>query len=326
MVASAGRMRIGESPRFLLASVIGSLPPIAVIAVEWRFGPGLETPLNLALALIAISYPLWLTLLGIGRSLHFVTFLFAFGALLGVISYISGAANGLTDEPYTTPLYVNILLQGHNPYAVLLVLTYVQYGVHSTVSSFYVYLPLLMFLQIPFLDYKLFSALCWVGIVWLVRKDFYSAVALAQPFVALMAFNGYNDLAPLLLLTVGFVGWKGQRQRWAQAVALGTKQFASVFVLVYYVLRKDWRTALLSAIGTVAILAPFIAWNWHATICQAVLYDIPSGCRGGGFLLLFHIDYGLWPLWAFAIFYVPIIAFLQARLPRLYHVLVRLHE
>ncbi len=298
--------------RFLLAAVLGSIPPLAVITLEWRFGIGPETSLDLALAAVSISYPLWLSRLGIDRARDFVPFLVGFSTIFGVFSYITGVANGLTDEAYTTPLYVSILVHGQNLYSIPLVVTYTQYGIHSTVSTYYSYLPLLTFLQIPFLDYKLFCAVCWLGIVWLVRRDFYSAVALAQPFVGLLAFNGFNDFVPLLLLTAAFVGWNGRRQRWAQLVALGTKQFANVFVFVYHLLRRDWRNALLTAVFTLAFLVPFLIWDWHATLCQAVLYGLPAGCPGASHLLLFHIDYGLWPLWCAAVFYAPVLALLRS--------------
>jgi hypothetical protein len=306
------RLDLSRALRSLLAAVLGSVAPLVVITLDWRLGTGVETPLDATLAVVVISYPLWLRPLGIERTHNFVGILVGFSAVLGAVSYLTGGANGLTDEAYTTPLYAGILLHGQNFYSVPLVVVYTQYGVHSTVSTFYSYLPLLTFLQIPYLDYKVFSALCWLGIVWLVRKDFYAAAALAQPFVGLMAFNGFNDFAPLLLLTVAFVGWEGRRQKWAQLVALGTKQFANVIVLLYHLARRDWGNALLVAAVTAAFLLPFLIWNAPATLCQAVLYGVPSGCSGNGHLLLFHIDYGLWPLWCAAVFYAPFRTFLRS--------------
>lgn len=305
-------METSRAPRFLLAAVLASLPPLGVIALEWRFGIAFETPLDLAVMVGGISYPLWLARLKIDRTGHFVSFLVGFSTALGVASYLTGAANGLTDESYTTPLYASLILHAHNLYSVPLTVTYIQYGVRSTVSTFYSYLPLLTFLQVPYLSYKLLSAACWLGIVWLVRRDFYSAVILAQPYVGILAFNGFNDFVPLLLLTAAFVGWAGKRQWWAQAIALGTKQFANVFVFAYHLLRRDWRNAGLTALITLAFLVPFLVWDWRATLCQAVLYGLPAGCQGAGHLLLFHIDYGLWPLWCAGLFYAPVLAFLRS--------------
>jgi hypothetical protein len=307
-----GRVDWGRAFRFVLAAVLGSLPTLAVITLEWRYGIGFETPLDVGLAAAVISYPLWLRPLGVDRTGSFVLVLAGFSTALGVVSYVTGGANGLTDEPYTTPLYASLLLHGHNLYAVPLVVSYTQYGVPATVTTYYAYLPLLTFLQIPYLDYKLICALCWVAMLWLVRKDFYSATALAQPFVGLMAFNGFNDFAPLLLLTLGLVGWSGRRQKWAEIAALGTKQFANVLVFGYHLLRRDWWNALLTAAVTVVFLLPFLLWNLHATLCQAVLYGLPAGCGSGSHLLLFHIDYILWPLWCAAVFYAPFLAFLRS--------------
>lgn len=306
-------MNRGLAARFLLAALLGSLPTLGVVTLEWRFGIEFETPLDLGVAVAAITYPFWVKGLGIDGRGSFLAFLIGFSTTLGVISFVTGAANGLTDEAFTTPAYLNILLRGSNPYAVQLTLSYRQYGSLVTSTTYYQYLPLLMFIQIPDLSYKIFSGGCWLAMLWLVRRNFYSTAALAQPFVALMAFNGFNDLVPLLLLTVGFVGWNGQRQRWAQIVALGTKQFANVLVFAYYLVRRDWRNAVLTAAITVVILAPFLVWDWNATLCHAVLYGLPAGCAGQGhLLLLFHIDYGLWPLWFAAIFYAPVIAYLRS--------------
>jgi hypothetical protein len=302
----------GRWMRYLLVAFLGTLPTLGVITAEWRLGIGIETPLNLALMLVSISYPLWLPPLGVSDASRFLPFLAIVSITLGVVSFLTGAANGLTDEAYTTPLYVSLLLRGHNLYALPLVVTYTQYGVRVTVSTYYAYLPLLTFLQLPFLDYKLFSAFCWLGIVWLVRKDVHSATALAQPFVAVLAFNGFNDFAPLLLLTLAFVGWGGRRWRWSELVALGTKQFASVFVFAYHLLRRDWWNAFAAAAVTAAFLLPFLVWDWNATVCQAVLYGLPAGCPGMGHILLFHIDYGLWPLWVVAIFYAPLLTYLRS--------------
>ena len=168
-----------------------------------------------------------------------------------------------------------------------------------------------MFLQVPGLDYKWFALGCWVGMVLLVRKRFDAGVLLAQPYVVVMAASGYNDLPVLLLLTVAFVGVEGRRQRWAQLLALGAKQFANAIVLVYYAVRRDWKNFLVTVGVSAAFILPFVVWSGPTVLCPAVLADRLSSCPAGG-EAQFLLNYALWPVWVLAIFYLPVLGTLRA--------------
>lgn len=159
-----------------------------------------------------------------------------------------------------------------------------------------------MFLQGPGLDYKWFAVGCWVVMVLLVRRRFDIAAMLAQPYVAMIAANGFNDLVVLVFMTLAFVGYEGRRQKWAEWLTLGMMQFANLFALAYYMLRRDWRNTLITAGVSAAFVLPFLLWTGPAVLCPAILADRLPGCTGGGgpsYLL----NYSVWVIWAVAIFY-----------------------
>jgi hypothetical protein len=293
------------------AWVAGALPLFAVITALWLAPHTFGSTGEITIGAFAIAFPVVVRRLGVSREARFVRFLLVAGIVFGVISILTGAGNGLTDEPYTTPRFVTLLWAHQDPYVVPLVFNYVQYGqtIHS--YSIYPYLPLLMFLQVPGLDYKWFALGCWVGMVLLVRKRFDAGVLLAQPYVAVMAASGYNDFPVLLLLTLGFVGVGGHAQRWAQLLALGAKQFANAIVLVYYAVRRDWKNFLVTVVVSAAFILPFVVWSGPTVLCPSVLADRLSSCPAGG-EAQFLLNYSLWPVWVLAIFYLPVLGALRS--------------
>ncbi|MGP8159071.1 MAG: hypothetical protein ACLPWO_05660 [Thermoplasmata archaeon] len=293
------------------AWLAGALPLFAVITALWLAPDTFGSTGEITIGAFAIAFPVVVRRLGVPREARFVRFLLVAGIVFGVVSILTGAGNGLTDEPYTTPRFVTLLWAHQDPYVVRLVFKYVQYGRTIDSSSIYPYLPLLMFLQVPGLDYKWFALGCWVGMVLLVRKRFDAGVLLAQPYVVVMAASGYNDLPVLLLLTVAFVGVEGRRQRWAQLLALGAKQFANAIVLVYYAVRRDWKNFLVTVGVSAAFILPFVVWSGPTVLCPAVLADRLSSCPAGG-EAQFLLNYALWPVWVLAIFYLPVLGTLRA--------------
>jgi hypothetical protein len=258
--------------------------------------------------------------LGGSRDPSHLRILVGLGLVLAIASVVLG--NGMTDEWATTPRYAQTLLAGHDFYTTptrftyVQVLPFLQYSTRVSVT-YDNYLPLLTFLQVPGLDYRYFSIGCWLVMVYLVRKDFFAAFTLGQPLVALYAANGFNDLVVLLLLTLAFVGFEGRKSRVAQLLALGAKQFANVFVFLYYLVKRDLRGMALTVLGTLAFLLPFLVWDWSATLCNAGLAAGDPSClvRGGYFSIgefLDHANYWLWPLWAAALYHRPVLAFLRS--------------
>ncbi|MCI4365888.1 MAG: GtrA family protein [Thermoplasmata archaeon] len=308
--SSTGRReRIG---RYLLAWTAGALPAFAVITALWLYPNDFHGVGEVALGAFALMFPVAVRQLGVARRVSFVHFLLGAGIVFAVGSILTGAGNGLTDEPYTTPRYVSLLLAHRDPFVVPLVFDYVQYGqtIHS--QSTYLYLPLLMFFQVPGTDYKWFAVGCWVLMVLVVRKQFDIAVMLAQPYVAIIAASGYNDLVVLLFMTLAFVGIAGRRQKWAEWLALGMKQFANAITLVYYLIRRDWRNVAVTAGVTTAFLVPFLLWSGPAIICPAVFADRLPGCTTGGgpsYLL----NYSVWVVWVVAVFYPQLIEAVRRR-------------
>jgi len=225
-------------------------------------------------------------------------------AVLAVVSAATGFFNGLTDEPYAVPAYVRLL---PDLYGRSLVLSYYQYGSGPlTLSSAYIYLPLMTFLQVPGLDYRWVTVGAWALMVYLVRRTPASVFLLGGPWVALLAANGFNDFVPLFFLTLFFAVLSGWSARAAEVVALGLKQFANVIVVVYYLWKRRWREALLAVGITAAFLLPFALLDPDGVLCHAVLLDPQAACTAGNSLgfaseVFTHLNYPVWVLWLLAI-------------------------
>jgi len=300
--ASVRSVSLRHLSLYSAAWLAGAIPLFAVITALWLEFPTFGSTGTITIGTFALVFPVVVRRLGVPRRESFVRFLLFTGLAFAVISVLTGWGNGLTDEPFTTPRFVTLLWAHQDPYVVPLVFNYVQYGqtIHS--YSIYPYLPLLMFLQIPWVSYKWVTLGCWVGMVYLVRKRFDAGVFLAQPYVVVMAASGYNDFPVLLLLTIAFVGWYGRRQRWAQLLALGAKQFANVIVIGYYALRRDWKNLLVTLGVSAAFILPFVVWSGPTVLCPTVVADRLSSCPNGG-TAEYLLNYALWPVWVLAVFY-----------------------
>lgn len=242
--------------------------------------------------------------------------LLAYVAVVGsiaVVSILTGLLNGLSDEPYSTPAYASL---GLSMYTHPVSFDYVQYGVTYHEFSYDVYLPLLTFVQVPFLDYRWVALAAWAGTVYLLRRDAFAAGGLATPWIAVLAANGQNDFVPLLALT-GAIALGRYRGRWfVELVALGLKQFANVLVFLYHLARREYRAAALSLVATLAILAPFLWVDPGAVYCHVVVGDPTSACAGHSWsFFVFKRNYWLYPTWALLVFH-PTVARWVRTLPR----------
>lgn len=223
---------------------------------------------------------------------------------LAVVSILSGRWNGLTDEPYSMPGFLRLW---PNLYGSPLQISYYQYGAGPlAIDSYYVYLPFLLFVQVPGLDYRWVAVGAWGLTIFFARKYPATVLLLGAPWVALLAASGFNDFVPLAALTGTFVVLSGWRSRLAEAFSLGLKQFANVIVVVYHLWHRRWRDAALATAITVAILAPFAYLDPSGVWCHAILLG-PVGCSGsGGFssvdAIVGHVNYFLWPAWVIAVF------------------------
>ena len=267
------------------------------------------------LGLWALVYPLFVYRMHLIRLSSFALILAFASVTVALVSIVTGWGNGMTDEPYAMPAFIQPLLQGQNPYTTPIYVTYNQYGtIFYLGPTKYVYLPLLIFLQ-PFIGagttyagtvYKIYVVLAWAVTLYLVRKSAFAVVAIGQPYMALLAASGFNDFVVLLLLTLAFVGVNGRRQKWAEILALGCKQSANAFIAVYWAIKRDWTNMTIALVVSIAWVLPFLIWDPSAFICDAVVL-FPSGCGGastGGVLL--HLNYWAWPVWILGVFFVPL--------------------
>ncbi len=227
--------------------------------------------------------------------------LLVLGAAVAVYSTWTGTLNGLSDEPYTTPAYASL---GWGLYTHPLNLTYVQYGTSHFESSFYVYLPLLTFLQVPGLDYRWVALGAWAGMVFLLRRDPFALTGLSVAWVPLLAANGQNDFVPLLAIT-GALVVRPERGGWVvEALSLGLKQPANVLVGLYHVVRGEYLAAVASVAITVAILGPFLYLNAGAVYCHVLVGAPNNTCTGRPWtFFVFKRNYWLYPTWAVVVFH-----------------------
>ena len=302
------------------SGVVRPLVALAVVAIGLGttlygvLGPVLESGLAGVfflfgvIAAFLVAYPV-----GLHRDRRFLALWVGVSVALAVVSVLTGRLNGLTGEPYATPAFVRLL---PNLYGQTLHLAYTQYGTPLTISSAYVYLPLLTVLQVPGLDYRWVAVGAWAATVYLLRRSGAAVVLLGSPFVALIAANGFNDLVPFLALTLSVVTLAGPRARAAEVVALGLKQFANVLLVAFHLWHRRWGRALLAVGVSALFLLPFAFFSPSGVVCHAILLDPSSGCSlagSGSFVSggLGHLNYFAWVLYVLAVFGTPYVAELR---------------
>lgn len=246
--------------------------------------------------------------------------------LLGIVSAISLAAVALsllsgislTDEPFSTPGYARFFpdLYGHpylQTYQVPLwphVLPLPLASYTFTTDSYDLYLPLLTFYQIPGAPYQVVSLAAWAGMVGICYRTGRrtAAIAMASPFVGLCAAAGFNDFVGLFLLTVMVVADSTGRSVVADVLAMGTKQFVPALSVVYHALKRQWTRMAIAIAATGLILLPFYLIDPGGVYCHALLISGSCGSPGNrvGDIVLGHVNYYLYPLWALGLFHVAV--------------------
>jgi hypothetical protein len=290
---------------------VGFLPAILYAPLDWLTGNRFLPLTSLLVASGAVTYPYLARRFG-GLEWSNLRWLLLFSFALTVLVLATGIFGGSTDEPFTTPRYAGLILAGKNPYTTNLVFTYTQCSGPTnsalvacatyTSRSYFVYLPLLPFLAIPEATYTATTLLCWVAILYLVRKRPWALLVLGSPYPALLAANGYNDYPGLLLLTLAFVSLTGVGGRVAEWLSLGTKQFANLVVAGYYLWRRDVRNLAITLGVSALWLLPFF---WSAPVpvaCDVAFHSGPSCSNGSMLDFLTHINYWVWLVWVLAIF------------------------
>ncbi len=291
---------------------LGLVVPAGYLGLAGVYNPGMAISDSAAvvLGIWALFFPVYVYRLRLVELASFARLVALAGLAVAIVSIATGIGNGLTDEPYVMPYFIGPLLHGQNPYSTAIYVTYNQYGTIYQVGPVrYIYLPLLLVFQ-PFVGggagYKLFAVATWAGTIYLVRRNPFAVLAISQPYIALLAASGFTDFPALLLLTVGFVGVAGRRQNWATYLALGAKQFANVFVGLYYLVHRDWKNFGIAIGVSLAWILPFFLWAPSAYFCGAVL-GAQGGCAHAsapGFFV--HLNYWVWPVWVLAVFFAPL--------------------
>ncbi len=239
------------------------------------------------------------------------------GLVLGVFSIFTGLGNNATDEPVGIVGYLNEYLHGQDPYTTLFSQTYTVHILNIwsntvTTSSYYTYLPLAPFVQIPgtgVLGYELLCLGCWAGTVYILRNDQFAGLVLASPVVALLASNGFTDLPLIALMTLSLRGWTGPKAKAVEYLTYGMKQFANVFWVAYYILKKDLLQCGIVILLTVLIALPFVFWHPTGIWCEALTFSLGPGCTTAPNSmrqlsdLYSHWNYYLWILWVYALFH-----------------------
>ena len=198
----------------------------------------------------------------------------------------------LTDEDDTMGYWLADLAAGRDPYATE------HRETRTVVSPFgsftyawatpYPYLPALVVLQLPVLDYR-WTALAAYGLMLLALRDrALPFFAFANPLVLWLAASGFNDFVPLALLA-----WADRLGRpWLAWVACGAKQWVLPVVLVERAVARDGKGAALAVAGAAVVIVPFVLWDPAAFWAAAVVQHVPK--TGSVWR---HWNYALYPLW-----------------------------
>ena len=246
-----------------------------------------------------------------------VRVLFAASLAIGAVSIVTGIGNNATDEPFTMASYLGVLLNGHDPYVTPVTVTYTArtlnlWSSHVSSQFHYVYLPLLLFFQIPgtgATGYKALCLACWVGIVYFLRRDRFAALCLVSPVAALVAANGFTDLPVLLLMTFSLRGGRGLPGKVAEYATYAMKQFANAFWFVYYLARREVLRAVAVLGLTLVFVSPFLLWHPTGIWCEALTFSLSPGCASAANSarqpsdLYSHWNYYLWILWVYALYH-----------------------
>jgi hypothetical protein len=280
-----------------LLAVLGSLGTVGLV-VGTTF-PGLGFLIVLAVLLtVAVA---WAATEVSPRVPSLLPILVILGGAIAVVSIATGVLNGLSDEPYSTPAYAAL---GWGLYTHPVAFTYVQYGTSHFEYSYYVYLPLLTFVQVPGLDYRWVSLAAWAAALYLVRRDPFASGGFATAWIPLLASNGQNDFVPLLALTVALAA-PLPRGRWAaEVVSLALKQTANVVVVFFHLARREYLRALAAVAVTAAILGPFLWIDAGAVYCHVLVGSSGNTCVGHPWtFFVFKRNYWLYPTWVLLVFH-----------------------
>lgn len=283
--------------------------------------PLMDAPLGTLIPWLSI--PLWAYLVGrlrVARDTAIRVALVA-GVAVAAVVIITGVYNFLTDETFTIPVEQSMLFAGLNPYSV----RHIVYYDGSDRSVGYLWeLPLTVIFVPPggWRVYEMTMVMSWVGLVYVMRNH-RAGLWMSYPWFAILAANGYSDFLPLLCLSLSWISGN----KWAGWIALGFKQFANVLAVARYWVLRDWRGLTVAFVATMIWVVPFLVWDAHAFICNAVLFGLPSSCplnnpSSGNHqpvdVWYPNINYFIWPVFTLAMYGPQIKSFILLKMRIVY--------
>lgn len=196
-----------------------------------------------------------------------------------------------TDEPAFAAFYYPDILSGKNPYAT-------EHSVPGTPNSTFVYFPLLIFVQIPFINYLVTLLIFYILTIVVLRNDPIALFIFANPVTACVMYAGFNDFIPIFFMIFAIK----QRNRIAKWLSCGCKQFSlPIFIVVDFV-KKDYKAIFQTIIVTSLICLPFFVWDPQAFVNSAILKHIPKIQEISSGVKLYP-NYWLYPLTLCTLYY-----------------------
>jgi hypothetical protein len=199
-----------------------------------------------------------------------------------------------------TQASVQALLHGVHPYTVTAPDIYGGAHDFGYTTRVYPYMPLTLLVSAPAVallgDYRFTLALCFPITVALLRAagrrlavndhtvDVLTLALALQPRLAFVVGAGW--LEPMLVTTVAVFVYVSARDPGGIGAATSfmllpaLKQYVVAPVLIFLATRPRRRSAVTGALAAAATVAPFLVWNWRATI--AGILAIPSQMRAPG--------------------------------------------
>ena len=178
-----------------------------------------------------------------------------------------------TDEiEYTATFYATIL-SGQNPYTTPAPVSCIYEGIYWS------YLPLLGFIQIPYLGplpvqpwyfYQFTNLLFVLLIAYTLREKNTILCMFFNPVTINIIIYGYNDLVPVFFLFLGIL----HNNKIAAYIGCATKQFNLPIMTLVWIYKREYKTILKAFLFVLIISTPFILWDYEAFSEQVFLAHI----------------------------------------------------
>jgi len=176
-----------------------------------------------------------------------------------------------TDEALYAPVFYKLLLEGKNPY------TYPVVVVPGTAEITWSYLPLLGFIQIPYIGdlppkpwfFYYFTILIFAILTaYALKDDPYALCLFFNPITILVLAFGYNDIVPVYFLIVGIK----HKNKIASYIGCATKQFNLPIMTLIWLYNREYSAILSALFMILAISLPFIIWSSPQVFFNKVVF------------------------------------------------------